>query len=138
MSVSHSTAQEPDPSAAEPPPSELAAAFYTKLPFFDGNQPSAPAHLLLMAGVRGFSHVFNVPLENDDKGRLRPKRGIWMSAFVRSMERDDWATTWLRLARIALQREMAVPETLAAVERLEEIGFERPLMRAFADILETV
>ncbi len=121
-----------EPEHAQLPSLELLSSFYHD----PGNKSDAPAHLLLMAGVRGLAYVFNLPVESELTGRPKPR--IWMPMFVRHMTRsDDAGKTWLRFARIALQREMASPETLAAVERLEEQGFDRPLMFAFANILES-
>ena len=113
-------------------PLELLSSHYNSV----DNRNDAPAHLLLMAGVRGLAHLFNLPVEHEYTGRPKPR--IWMPMFVRHMTiHQDGGKTWLRFARVALQREMALPETLAAVERLEEQGFARPLMFAFADVLES-
>ena len=67
--------------------------------------------------------------------KLQPR--LWMPLFVRHMTNHvDGAKTWLRFARVALQRELALPATLAALDSLEEQGFDLPLMFAFADCLE--
>lgn len=110
----------------------LARALPVHQPF--SNMPPAPAHLILMAAVRGWAHVDNQPVEDAMSGR--PPRRVWMPRFLRSMERSDWSKVWVRLALTALQAEKALPETLNAVARLEDMPYEQPFLHAFADILE--
>ena len=110
----------------------LARALPLHQPF--SNMPPAPANLILMAAVRGWARIDNQAIEDEMSGR--PPRRVWMPRFIRSMERPDWSKVWLRLAVSALHAEKALPETLNAVTRLEEMSYERPFLHAFADILE--
>lgn len=103
---------------------------------FSTNLPPAPAHLILRAAVRGWAHVFNKPVVDPMSGR--PPRGIWMPAFMRSTGETEWPVSWLRLAETAMRREGALPETLAALRHLEDKGYEKHFIHAFADELESV
>ena len=113
-------------------PTNLSSSFPVHQPF--SNMPPAPAHLILMAAVRGWATVDNRPVQDEMSGR--PPLRVWMPRFVRSMERPDWAKVWVRLALVALQAEKALPETLNAVARLEDMDYERPFLHALADVLE--
>lgn len=98
------------------------------------NMPPAPGHLILMGAVRGWAHVDNRTPADDYTGR--PARHVWVPPFIRSIARPDWCNVWLRLAEIGFQNDKAPPETLAAVRRLQETGFERQFLLALADTLE--
>jgi hypothetical protein len=119
---------------------ETYGAYYPSMrPYpdsFSTNLPPAPAGLILRAAVRGWAHMFNKPAVDPMSGR--PPRAVWMPAFCRSTGEDDWGVCWLRLAEAAMRREGAVPETLMALRNLEEKGYQKPLLHAFADMLETV
>ena len=54
------------------------------------------------------------------------------------MLQPHWDVMWLRLAEESMRRDNVPHETIAAIERLEEKGYEQPFNFAFAELLERI